>query len=66
MATGIHDKQPVTHSLTIGDEWKVAKCEVRYLVLNRNERDEVELVDEYVGMTVLREGKSRSRDMTSS
>ena len=36
----------------IQSDWKVAQPKVWYLVLAKNECDEVELVDDYVGMTV--------------
>lgn len=47
---------------------KVVQSEVWYLVLTRNNYDEVELLDEYVGMPVqnLCKGKRRSRDLTPS
>ena len=45
---------------------KVAQPQVWYLVLARNECDEVQLADEYVGMPVQKrcEGNHRSRDPT--
>lgn len=48
-------------------EWSKSRT-TRYVVLARNECEEADLVDEYVGMTVmkLRKGKQRSRDLPPS
>jgi hypothetical protein len=51
-----------------GGDGKVAQAEVGYLVLARNECNEVELVDECVGLAVrkLCKGKLRSPELTPS
>jgi hypothetical protein len=52
----------------IQSDWKVAQPTVWLLVLARNECDEVELVDKYVGMTLqkLCRGKLMSHNLTPS